>query len=134
MSPPSTYGHFVQSVPAGFNDRAAADTLALLYSRYPSGSTRFNAEHATSDAFGTVLVEGLRSKGYALKEFSGAKESTPPDENVVPGISLRYIVDAPANTPSIYRVTVLVGNSSFSRAYVHQNSVTVPAGAWTLKE
>ncbi len=134
VSPPSTFGHYVQSVPPGFNDRAVADTLALLSSRYPSGRTRFNAEHPTGDAFGAALLDGLRSKGYALKEFNAAQESVPPEEQVSTGISLRYIVDATANTPSIYRVTVLVGNSTFSRAYVHQNSVTVPAGAWTLKE
>jgi hypothetical protein len=49
-------------------------------------------------------------------------------------LALRYIVDAPADL-NLYRVTLLVGSSSLSRAYmVATDSSLQPAGAWVRKE
>ena len=50
-----------------------------------------------------------------------------------PGLSLRYIVDAPDGL-NLYRVTVMIGSQSLSRAYTAENKFVSPAGAWARKE
>jgi hypothetical protein len=43
------------------------------------------------------------------------------------------VLDAAAS-PNLYRVTVMVGQKSLSRAYLAQNDRVAPAGAWVRKE
>ena len=48
------------------------------------------------------------------------------------GYDLNYIVDQPMQ--GFYRVTLLIGKESLSRAYLIQDSLIQPAGAWIHKE
>ena len=126
---PSTYGNFTQSAPAAFNQTMADDAAKQLVAVYPPASTRFDLQHATPDAFGSSLVESLRAKGYALLEFKPAA----PDATATAGKPLRYILDQAES--NLYRVTLLVGNQSLTRAYsAAQNGTLYPAGAWVRKE
>ena len=74
-----------------------------------------------------IVLRWLRAKGYALVEFKEAAPAT------APGLSLHYVLDAVAS-PNLYRVTVMVGQKSLSRAYLAQNNRVAPAGAWVRKE
>jgi hypothetical protein len=126
---PSTYGNFTQSAPAAFNQTMVDDAAKQLVAVYPPASTRFDLQHATPDAFGSSLVESLRAKGYALLEFKSAAT----DATATAGKPLRYILDQAES--NLYRVTLLVGNQSLTRAYsAAQNGTLYPAGAWVRKE
>ena len=121
------YGNFATHPPAGLEERIAADTVKQLVTLYPPARTRFHLGQSTPDAYGSALVEALRAKGYALVEFKEAAPAT------APGLSLHYVLDAVAS-PNLYRVTVMVGQKSLSRAYLAQNNRVAPAGAWVRKE
>ncbi|MBK7024112.1 MAG: conjugal transfer protein TrbH [Sulfuritalea sp.] len=121
------YGNFATEPPAGLEERIAADTVKQLVALYPPARTRFHLGQPTPDAYGSALVEALRAKGYALVEVKEAAPAT------APGLSLHYVLDAVAS-PNLYRVTVMVGQKSLSRAYLAQNDRVAPAGAWVRKE
>lgn len=139
---PSTYGNFARNAPAAFSQTMADDAVKQLVAVYPPASTRFDLQHATPDAFGSSLVESLRAKGYALLEFksamqtSAASVTTDAAATTTPataGKPLRYILDQTES--NLYRVTLLLGNQSLTRAYsATQNGTLYPAGAWVRKE
>lgn len=122
----ASYGNFATHPPAGLEERIAADTVKQLVALYPPARTRFHLGQPTPDAYGSALVEALRARGYALMEFKAAPVTAP-------GLSLHYVLDAVAS-PNLYRVTVMVGQKSLSRAYLAQNDRVAPAGAWVRKE
>ena len=132
------YGNFVAlSAPANLNEIIVADTMKQLVTLYPPGSTRFDLAQPTTDAYGANLVQSLRLHGYALSEFVPAAASSGTNASgavsASPGLSLAYILDAPAGL-NLYRVTVMVGAQSLSRAYTAENKTISPAGAWARKE
>ena len=121
------YGNFATHPPVGLEQKIAVDTAKQLVALYPPARTRFHLGQPTPDAYGSALVEAARAKGYALVEFKEAAPAT------APGLSLHYVLDAVAS-PNLYRVTVMVGQKSLSRAYLAQNNRVAPAGAWVRKE
>ena len=129
------YGNFLgANAPATLNEKLAADTVKQLTVLYPPASTRFDLGQPTPDAYGSALVESLRIKGYAILEFEPDEAASADNPNPAgAGLRLRYVLDAPAST-NLYRVTVMVGAQSLSRAYVAQNDTVAPAGAWVRKE
>ena len=143
------YGNFA-GAPLDLNQKLADATVSQLVALYPPAQTRFNLKQPTTDAYGASLVDSLRAKGYALLELApqvagqggpqAAASAAAPQAASQPvaagepgGLDLRYIVDAPPTT-NLYRVTVLVGQESISRAFVLQNGAVVPAGAWAHKK
>ena len=125
------YGNFATEPPAGLEERIATDTVKQLVTLYPPARTRFHLGQPTPDAYGSALVEALRAKGYALVEVKASPQEAAPA--TAPGLSLHYVLDAVAS-PNLYRVTVMVGQKSLSRAYLAQNNRVAPAGAWVRKE
>jgi hypothetical protein len=127
------------------NQTMAEATVSKLIALYPPAQTRFNLQQPTTDAYGAALVQSMRDKGYALLEYAtqgqgrAASSATPASAAAnaaaaTSGLDLRYIVDAPAST-NLYRVTVLVGAQSISRAFtVAPDGKLYPAGAWVRKE
>jgi hypothetical protein len=98
----------------------SADTVKQLVALYPPARTRFHLGQPTPDAYGSALVEALRARGYALVEF---KPGTAPQAGsaeaaaaTAPGLNLHYLLDTAAS-PNLYRITVMVGQQSLSRAY-----------------
>ena len=136
---PSPYGNFAQEAPAGYDRTVAEDAVRQLTVVYPPANTRFDLQQPTPDPFGTWLTQSLRAKGYAVQEAAstpiaqgraargegGMASGTP---TVFP---LRYVFDRAAD---LYRVTLLVGDQSLTRAYLAQNGAIHPAGAWVRKE
>jgi hypothetical protein len=82
-------------------------------------------------------VQSLRLNGYAVLEFTPAPPANGVNPNgtvsTSPGLKLRYVIDAPDRL-NLYRVTVMVGAQSLSRAYTAENNTISPAGAWSRKE
>jgi hypothetical protein len=141
-----SYGNFVQDSPAASDQKMAADAVQRLITLYPPAHTRFDLQQITLDAFGSALVASLRSNGYALLEYqpsSDASDPAPPaSQTLAPAVTaissdttlmLRYILDLDPSS-QLYRVTLLVGNQSLTRAYLAQSGSVAAAGAWVRKE
>lgn len=138
---PSAYGNFTQNLPAAFDRTMADDAVKQLVAVYPPASTRFDLQHTAPDAFGSALVELLRSKGYAILEIQPLEQasaaSAPADTastaSATTGKPLRYILDQADS--NLYRLTLLVDKQSLTRAYLAaQNGTLYPAGVWARKE
>ena len=144
----SQYGSFVKSSPAVFDQKMATDTVTQLVKLYPPATTRLELQQATPDTFGIALVNNLRAQGYAVMEYQpvtasataasapaadGKSAAQPAAQSTLPGYPLRYVLDQFSGT-NMYRVTVLVGSQSLTRAYTAQNDTVLPAGAWVRKE
>lgn len=134
------YGNYLEGSTPAANQKLAADTVKQLTQVYPPASTRFNLSQTTTDGYGAMLVAGLRAKGYSLLEYTPERvvtaKETPTAAISFPGtraVALRYVVDSLGEN-NLYRVTLLVGDQSLTRAYVAQNSTVYPAGAWVRKE
>ena len=131
----SKYGNFLPPTSAAYNKTMAEDAVKQLLILYPPASTRFDLQQTTPDTFGIALVESMRVKGYALMETKPELPVQRNNEatNSPTGLSLRYILDQ-VNSLNLYRVTLLVGHQSMTRAYLVQDSTVHPAGLWSRKE
>ena len=131
----SKYGNFLPPTSAAYNKTMAEDALKQLLILYPPASTRFDLQQTTPDTFGITLVELMRANGYALMEIKPELPAQRNSEaqNPPTGLSLRYVLDQ-VNSLNLYRVTLLVGNQSMTRAYLVQDSTVHPAGLWSRKE
>lgn len=119
----SHYGHFAP-VSLAMNEQMAKDTVGQLVVIYPPAHTRFIVKQAIKDAYGASLLSLLRQKGYSLEESAGSAEDAK---------ALFYVVDSPIK-PNLYRVTLMIGHQSLSRAYSVQNNSLYPMGSWVRKE
>jgi hypothetical protein len=114
--------------------RAIALVILLTgLSLYPPAHTTVNIEQAAlkTDSFGNALVVQLRAKGYAV-QIIDPKQPV----KAVAGINLNYTVDNPAARwyIGLYRVQLVVGNVTLTRAYSEANNTAMPAGAWAKME
>jgi len=124
----SSYGNFItEATPTTLNETLATDTLKQLVTLYPPARTHFTIGHPTADKYGAALVKTLREKGYSILEYNAATAAKQES-----GLSLRYVLDSP--TKGLYRLTVIAGAKPLTRAYVEQNSIIAPAGAWVQRE
>ncbi|MGJ0637193.1 conjugal transfer protein TrbH (plasmid) [Xenorhabdus bovienii] len=132
----SPYGNYA-SAPLSFDQKMAEDTVKQLVFLYPPAHTRFNIKHKQSltDAYGVHLVKKLRLKGYAVVEVSHNEKKT--NSRIVHSsnseMDFAYIIDSIKNT-NLYRVTIIVGKQTISRAYVSQNGNVYPSVSWAIKE
>jgi hypothetical protein len=141
------YGNFLRDpMPETFHARLASDTVTHVLQLYPPANTRVTLQHPMDDPYGTTLVDTLRLKGYAVSEYrpeatwsrQSLERSEPPTPSrpVSPeatGVTLRYVLDGPFEA-HLYRLTVLIGSQTLSRAYRVRNGGFTPAGAWVRKE
>jgi hypothetical protein len=111
----------------------ASDAVKQLQTLYPPAHTTFNIEQAVlkTDSFGNALVVQLRAKGYAEQIIDPQQPA-----KAVAGISLHYTVDNPAARwyIGLYRVQLVVGKTTLTRAYSEANNTAMPAGAWAKME
>jgi hypothetical protein len=136
------YGNFVQSA-ALDQQKLATEAVQQLATLYVPARTRLELQQPTPDLFGQALVKALRDKGYALLEFvpAGAAAQAPASAASQPspataapgGLPLRYVLDQ-AGDSNLYRLTLMVGSQSITRAYLAQNGAFAPAGSWARKE
>lgn len=122
-------GNF-NSAPASLAQTLAKDSANQLAMLYPPAPTRFELNQPSQDPFGRALEGSLRQKGYSLGQTQSGSRSI---KSSTLGIPLHYLVDEPIKQ-SLYRVTLLVGPQSISRAYRLKNGILTPAGFWARKE
>ena len=111
----------------------ASDAIKQVQTLYPPAHTTFNIEQAVSkmDSFGIALVAQLREKGYAVQIIDPKQPVT-----ALASLRLHYIIDNPAARwyIGLYRVQLVVGNVTLTRAYSEANNTAMPAGAWAKLE
>ena len=111
----------------------ASDAIKQVQTLYPPAHTTFNIDQAVlkTDSFGNALVFQLRAKGYAVQIIDPQQPT-----KAVAGISVHYTVDTPAARwyIGLYRVQLVVGKTTLTRAYSEANSTAMPAGAWAKME
>ncbi len=117
------------TTPVTLNKAITNDSVNRLVSLYPPARTRFYIKQSVKDSFGFSLIESLRQKGYSINESSIHAASTQGSQNV----ALYYVVDEPIKR-TLYRVTLIVGQQSLSRAYKIKNGTFTPLGFWVRKE
>ncbi|HAV9341869.1 TPA: conjugal transfer protein TrbH [Escherichia coli] len=126
----SGYGNYSNA--SMFASTSMADnTVTHLAALYPPGRTTFTMKQPAKDNFGTALVQRLRSRGYAVKEFTN--DGKPQSALANAGTSLGYVVNTVA--PNLYQVTTYVGGVTLSRGFVvATDGKAYPAGPWTREE
>ncbi len=124
------YGDFLDQATPTNEKKIADDVMKRLTVVYPPAKTSFDLQQNTDDVFGSYFVADLRAQGYGLLEF---KQKTDTSKNfpATLGIPLSYILDQGSD---LYRITVLVGEQSMTRAYLVQDGTVFPAGSWVRKE
>jgi hypothetical protein len=125
------FGNFESNAPAGLHEGIAADAIQHLEKVYPPAQTQFNFGQSIpkSDRFGMLLVDSLRAKGYAVKEYS-LKQSVGGT-----GLRFQYVIDKPSiNVPDLYRIQLSIDDVTLTHAYEAKNNTAVSAGAWAKME
>ena len=111
----------------------ASDAIKQVQTLYPPAHTTFNIDQAVlkTDSFSNALLFQLRAKGYAV-QIIDPQQST----KAVAGINLHYTVDNPAARwyIGLYRVQLVFGKGTLTRAYSVANTTAMPAGAWAQLE
>lgn len=126
------YGNYVTDHSSSRNIVIASDAADQLMQLYPPASTKFNLQHPTADSFGIVLIESLRTSGYAVQEHvktNPIKADNPPEAE--DGAALAYIFD---QSSDVYRLSVMIDEQILTRAYSPHEDTIQPAGSWVLKE
>ena len=146
------YGSFIQNPSPAFSQysKVMADDVADQIGRlYPAATTQFNLRHNANDLFGQVLIDKLRSDGFAVLESTSPANSFlaaihSPEEsensNSTPtfdestrnnGLALGYIID---QSGDLYHVSILIEDQQLTRAFIAQSEQIQPAGLWVRKE
>ena len=111
----------------------ASDAIKQVQTQYPPAHTTFNIDQAVlkTDSFGNALVFQLRAKGYAVQIIDPQQPA-----KAVASINLHYTVDNPAARwyIGLYRVQLVLGKVTLTRAYSVANNTAMPAGAWAKLE
>lgn len=128
------YGNYVQAGTEA-QRKLAGEAVEELATLWPPAKTRWEMKQATPDAFGTALVKGLRDRGYAIVEFNPPAQAphAAPAPTRAAVLPLRYVLDH-AGDGHLYRLILMVGTQSLTRAYVEQDGSLMPAGYWMRKE
>ncbi|WP_295452724.1 hypothetical protein [uncultured Thiodictyon sp.] len=119
----------VNPAPANLIPTLVTDASTQLEILYPAPSTPVGLAAQPADTFGQGLVAALIAKGYHVTV--GSARTAPA------GYALSYFIDVPTGVPAgleVYRVTVFVGSTSISRAYLPDPSGAVPAGPWSQRQ
>ena len=120
------HGNFIKS-DDGANEFIAIDSVEKITGLYLPAKTTLSLSQKikSNDAFGTMFINGLRDRGFAVEEFRKDSKET------LSGTSLRYTLDI---SDGIYRISIFVGNSVLSRAYQTDSGAIVASGYWSKKE
>jgi hypothetical protein len=141
------------------DDRIAQDAINQLARLYPPARTQFNLIVTEPREFGELLGAKLRARGYAVSEtvktkgvffadtFAGFQqkpgsqsekaqaqgmEAPAAPATAGQGTELSYTLDTPEHG-SLHIITLKVGNSYLSRAYLPDTKGVAAAGAWTYR-
>lgn len=133
----SYYGNHLDSQENINQAQLANEAVTQLSKLYPPAATRFDLKHETNDAFGISLVKGLRENGFAVIEQLPTENSADNAQKRPVNIvnELRYVLDTTIdNDMHLYRMSLIVNDSSITRPYLFQRGQILPAGYWVRKE
>lgn len=130
------YGNYLGESTNVDQYQLATEVVQQLVTLYPPAKVRLELQQPTPDAFGVALVKGLRESGYAVLEFNpnAPQETHPPSASASQTLPLRYVVDQAGGTSNLYRLTLMVGTQSITKAYLYQDGALASAGYWVRKE
>jgi hypothetical protein len=140
------------------DDRIALDAVNQLVRLYPPAKTQFNLGLSEPREFGELLAVKLRTKGYAVSEtvktkrvffadtFAGFQQKPGQSDGAQArtmeapaapaaagqGMELSYALDTPEHG-TLHTITLKVGSSYLSRAYLRDTKGVAAAGAWTYR-
>lgn len=131
------YGNFIKNPLEINQDKIAVDSVNQLSTVYPPAKTQFVFTQNTTDNFGISFLNGLRKKGYSVREVKtdnkSIQNSVTKNSANSPEIPVSYIFDQ-FQGENFYRITIVIGEKSISRLYTKNNSSVIPAGYWVMKE
>lgn len=137
----STYGDFSGTDSETLSATMASGAAQQLVALYPPAKTRLTLNQPSTDRFGQALLASLRSAGYAIEEqhipdpsARGIAEPAAALTAAMPASTLfNYVLDQVDH--NLFRVTLLVGQQSLSRAYATaQDGKLYAAGYWVRGE
>ena len=101
----------------------AKDAVSQINRIYPAARNTFCLRQRVCDAFGIALLNGLRLKGYGVKE------------NICPRNMANFFYVVDETIPhKVYRVSIYIGSQTLSRAYAVSSKTPTPITAWSFKE
>lgn len=116
------YGNFTPNQ-EGKDRYLAKDAVSQIQRIFPPARNTFCIHQKICDAFGIQLVDGLRKKGYGIRENVCSKKQA----------NFFYVVDE-TEPHRIYRVSIYIGHQTLSRAYAVNGKNAFPASPWSFKE
>ena len=100
-----------------------SDTLRQIERIKIPARTTFRIYQSTKDYFGAQLAHKLREKGYGIYENFRPKREA----------NFSYVLDR-ISTKNLYRLSVVIGPQTLSRAYLVRQGKVIPLGQWSHKE
>lgn len=135
----SPYGSFLSATSPAPVEGIATDAARKLAATWLPAKTRVSLQHPTADDFGAAFVASLRTQGYSVLEYTApdkaqaaAPAATPeeaPQPAATEAVPVSYVLD---RAGEFYRLKLLAGGQTLSRAYVVNAGQFAPAGAWSL--
>ncbi|MBA2710165.1 MAG: hypothetical protein H0U57_06205 [Tatlockia sp.] len=120
---PAYQGSFSQA-PLALNGSIATDSVNRMVSLYPPAHSHFQIKVGRQESFNLELIKSLRQKGYSVTETLNEGR---------PGLLISGFIDE-LTKGHLYRVNLLIGTTTFARAYKVKNGVIIPLGFWVRKE
>jgi hypothetical protein len=111
------------------NKAMTKDSVNALVHLYPPANTGIYITQSAKDSFGLTLIQNMRQRGYSINQSPISRTNRPSSSDLV----LYYMVDEPIKG-SLYRVTLIAGHQSLSRAYKIKDNAITPLGVWVRKE
>ncbi|WP_367607885.1 conjugal transfer protein TrbH [Legionella sp. W05-934-2] len=116
------YGNFTPNQQSK-DSYLAKDAVSQINCLYPAARNTFCLRQRVRDAFGIALIEGLRKKGYGIKENVCTRNKA----------NFFYVVDE-TKPNKVYRVSLYIGSQTLTRAYSVNGKTPIPITPWSFKE
>lgn len=116
------YGNFTPDA-ADKDHFLAGDAVSQITRIFPPARNTFCLRQKVCDGFGKALIQGLREKGYGIRENICSKNEA----------NFYYVLDE-TEPHRIFRVSLYIGPQTLSRAYSVAGKNTFPVTPWSFKE
>lgn len=155
---PVKHAYRITDVPQEVIITIANDAVAQMSVLFAPAKTTISFTHPTTDQFGMAFIDGLRKKGFSVKEHASAQtldqvladhqvqlkhsnasenESTVDKNGLIKleepdnSVPLSYLLD---HTRDHHSITLTAGNMTSMRSYAMEGGQIRPLGHWTQQE
>lgn len=136
---PSQYGSYA-TVDSSITTLLAADATAQLVALFPPAqNSLIRLKLPATDAFGQILVAGLRAKGYSVATSIPTETGNSADAST-PGLSLGYIFNRfnegfiISTSDTTYSLTLFIGSQVLARNYGISDDTIHPESSWVRRK